>query len=286
MLADARTGELQVQHTVGVRDDEIARRERTRNPVVRAALERGGIEYVPDTAADERFRHETPGSFVAVPVRGRIVGVITLLRDERDAFRPEEIDFLRLVAHYVALAVSNAVLFRTTREQALEDPLTGLANRRSFMESYEVEWNLASRLGSPFAVLMLDVDFFKRFNDTFGHPVGDEVLKTIAQTVRSLVRKVDIVGRYGGEEFVVALPGASLDAAMDVAEKVRSTIRQLRFPMANGDGAHLAVSIGVASSNGGGVDAGELIRHADVALLAAKTLGRDRVEAYRAPPRR
>ncbi|MBM4395203.1 MAG: GGDEF domain-containing protein, partial [Deltaproteobacteria bacterium] len=134
--------------------------------------------------------------------------------------------------------------------------------------------------------LMLDVDFFKRFNDTFGHPVGDEVLKTIAMTVRSQVRKVDLVGRYGGEEFVVALPGTSLDAAMDVAEKVRSTIRQLRFPVADGDGEHLAVSIGVASSSGAGLDADELIRHADVALLAAKTLGRDRVEAYREPARR
>lgn len=289
LLATPESGELSIQHSVGVRDRAVAEAllPGAEDSIVRRALDSGEIEYVPDiemqpSLAVLRGRRRTGGSLVAVPVRGRgqSNGVIVLLHREAGAFQPEDLGFLKLVAHYMTLAVSNAVLYRQTRDQAIHDPLTGLYNRRFFMESYTVEWTLARRVGSPLSVLMIDVDWFKQFNDRYGHQVGDEVLRVVARVLKAVVRDVDVVGRYGGEEFIVALPGAALDGAMEVGEKLRAAVEGTAFPLAASGGfAHLTVSVGVASGHAGTPE--DLIRAADLALLQAKSAGRNRIVPMR-----
>jgi diguanylate cyclase (GGDEF)-like protein len=152
------------------------------------------------------------------------------------------------------------------------DPLTGLYNRRRLMEVLDNEIRRSRRLKHTFAVLMADVDHFKRYNDAQGHPAGDEVLKRVAEILREATRDVDFVARYGGEEFFVLMPETEGDGAADVADRIRKGLAEERFP-----GGQVTLSFGVAEfpAHGDGPDA--LIAVADAALYEAKREGRDRV---------
>ena len=162
------------------------------------------------------------------------------------------------------------------REQAIRDPLTGLYNRRYLEETLWRELDRAGREGHPLSILMVDVDHFKRLNDTYGHPAGDEVLRTLGRLLQHHARSSDIPCRYGGEEFVVVLPDMPLEAARMRAELVRQDFADLRIAFG---GAELVatLSIGVSSYPGHGNTADELIRAADLALYEAKQSGRNRV---------
>jgi len=162
------------------------------------------------------------------------------------------------------------------REQATRDPLTGLYNRRYLDETLRRELDRAGREGHPLSILMVDVDHFKRLNDTYGHPAGDEVLRTLGRLLQHHARSSDIPCRYGGEEFVVVLPDMPLEAARKRAERVRQDFADLRIAFG---GAELVatLSIGVSSYPGHGNTADELIRAADLALYEAKQSGRNRV---------
>jgi diguanylate cyclase (GGDEF)-like protein len=190
------------------------------------------------------------------------------------------------VAEHVALALANLKLRETLRTQAIRDPLTGLFNRRHMEESLEREIARASRAGGVVAALMIDIDHFKRFNDTFGHAAADLALRETSAVIRASLRADDIACRYGGEELVVILPDTPLDEAAACAEKIRVAIaeQQLRY-----QGAALGVvtaSFGVAASGPSGTTAEGLLRAADVALYAAKHEGRNRVCSQRSelPP--
>ncbi len=160
------------------------------------------------------------------------------------------------------------------------DGLTGIANRRHFDEIYEVEWRRAARDGHELSILFLDIDFFKFYNDTYGHQQGDDCLKIIAATAGSqLKRSGDLLARYGGEEFVVILPGTGVAGGQQVAEAIRLAVEKCNIPHASSQVAeHVTVSVGVA---GGRVNAddnpAELIAKADEALYAAKKGGRNQV---------
>lgn len=161
---------------------------------------------------------------------------------------------------------------------ARTDSLTGLWNRGFFMEQAGREVARSLRSGGELSLLLLDVDFFKAVNDTYGHDVGDHALIGIADTIRAAVREVDIVGRYGGEEFVVLLPDTSIKTAAMVAERVTSQLRAHRLECGSVK-ITATVSIGLTSFREGD-DLDSLLRFADIALYAAKKKGRDRVEAY------
>lgn len=169
-------------------------------------------------------------------------------------------------------------LLATLSIQASKDPLTGLDNRRQLMENLRLELQRAVRYQTPLSLLILDVDYFKKYNDTHGHPAGDEVLRRLAGILEKNTRAFDRVARYGGEEFVVLLPHTDIKGALAVAEKLRQMVEQHPFPGEESQpGGRLTVSIGVAGfpDHAGQEDA--LLSQADRALYAAKAAGRNRV---------
>ncbi|MFS8038286.1 diguanylate cyclase [Xanthobacter sp. AM11] len=160
---------------------------------------------------------------------------------------------------------------------AVTDPLTALPNRRAFDAMVDAELRRAARERQQLSLLMIDVDHFKRVNDTFGHETGDTVLRQLAQIIqRSIRRPGDFAARYGGEEFVVLLPATDAGGALRIAESIRSTIAAAAFPTTGGEVARVTASIGVATARHGEV-AASLVRHADEALYRAKGQGRNRV---------
>jgi len=161
--------------------------------------------------------------------------------------------------------------------QAHLDYLTGLDNRRSFMEKGEIELSRAHRYDTAMSVLMLDIDFFKKINDTYGHQVGDSVLKTLAMKFQAVLRNVDIVGRLGGEEFGVVLPETAIDEAVEVAERLRAVIAQAEVTLPAGLPIHFTVSIGVAALDEKNTNIDMLLNAADKALYRAKGSGRNKV---------
>lgn len=168
-----------------------------------------------------------------------------------------------------ALRIKNDELERLS----VTDQLTGLYNRRRLMEVLEAEVNRAKRHQHPFALLIMDVDHFKKFNDAHGHLAGDRVLAGVAEVMRETTREIDTTARYGGEEFVAVLPETGLEAAVEVAERIRLTLASRIF-----EGRRVTLSIGAAEFPNHGDDAQRLIAAADAALYRAKDAGRNRVE--------
>ena len=159
------------------------------------------------------------------------------------------------------------------------DGLTGVANRRFFDETIALEWRRARRHSNSIAMLMCDVDFFKLFNDTYGHQAGDDCLRKVATAISlNTERPSDLVARYGGEEFVVVLPETTIGGALMVAEKIRQAIRELNIAHESSPGGRVTMSIGIASAAPGFDNPpDDLIHAADKALYRAKREGRDRV---------
>ncbi len=159
------------------------------------------------------------------------------------------------------------------------DGLTGIANRRFFDEAISIEWRRARRHSNSLAMLMCDVDFFKRYNDTYGHIAGDDCLRKVATAIRTNTeRPSDIVARYGGEEFAVVLPETSVGGALMVAEKIRNAIRAMNIPHSESPSGRVTMSIGIAAAAPGFDNPpDDLINAADKALYRAKHEGRDRV---------
>ncbi|HEU0201975.1 MAG TPA: sensor domain-containing diguanylate cyclase, partial [Burkholderiaceae bacterium] len=185
--------------------------------------------------------------------------------------------FLQTVAENLALGLASVKLREALRHEAIRDPLTGLYNRRFMDESLERVLRVAARAGRPLALAMIDIDHFKRLNDTFGHAAGDAVLKQVAAAISARVRASDLACRFGGEEIIVILPDTALDAAMVVAEALRTAVRGLALT----DGARpidpSTISLGVAAFPQHGATPAALMRAADAALYQAKGRGRDRV---------
>ena len=177
-----------------------------------------------------------------------------------------------------SLAVTNAKLYEKTLELSEIDGLTGVKNRRSFLKMLGLEVSRAHRYSKFFGLMMLDIDHFKNYNDTNGHPQGDVLLKMIADKIGEKMRETDAVGRYGGEEFIVLLPETTKEDTLIIAERIRSAIAEYKFPRADKqpDGK-LTVSIGVSAYPEDGDSDKKIIQAADDALYTAKALGRNRV---------
>jgi len=181
------------------------------------------------------------------------------------------------VADSVALALANLKLRETLRHQSIRDPLTGLFNRRYMEETLERETRRVARAQRPLGIIMLDVDHFKLFNDTFGHDAGDSLLREFGNFLRAHVRGEDVACRYGGEEFTLILPEASLEVTRQRAEHLRGDIKHLHAQYHDQPLGAVALSLGVAVFPDHGSTGEAVLKAADAALYRAKREGRDRV---------
>jgi diguanylate cyclase (GGDEF)-like protein len=181
------------------------------------------------------------------------------------------------LAEQVSLALSNILLREQLHQQAVRDPLTGLYNRRMLDEALNREIRRASRAGRTFGIILFDVDHFKRFNDTYGHPAGDTLLAALGDLLRMLFRAEDILCRYGGEEFLIILPEASLPDALARAEDLRREASRMQVRHQNQDLPTVTISLGVAAFPVHGTSGHALVQRADAALYQAKMDGRNQV---------
>lgn len=248
----------------------------TRRLLSEAPLERSVIEG--GQAVHER------GSF-AVPLHdgAEAIGVMTFHGHEESPLSGDHEKMASALADHVSIAVRNARLYAETRHLAVTDVLTGSATRRWFLPHADAQVEQARRFAEPISVLMIDIDHFKQINDTRGHAAGDSVLRELGERLRTTLRGLDAVCRYGGEEFVVLLPRTGAQTAAQIAERIRKTVRAISRP--EGD-PPVTVSIGAATTDtddGASYEINELIRRADSALYAAKAAGRDRVHAAPGP---
>jgi len=246
---------------------------------------------IPDIATDTVYapwlqaaREQGYAAFLAIPLiaQDRAVGCMNLYMTERHEFDQDEIQLVSTFASQAAISIENARLFEETRQLAITDELTGLSNHRHFYNQLAREVRRAQRYKRPLTLLMLDLDYFKSFNDRFGHLAGDQVLREVAEVLRRNARDVDILARYGGEEFAIILPETDLDRAALQAELVRAAVASHAFrgKDSNPQG-DLTVSIGVATLIPGMRKIEGLVHDADQALYRAKTGGRNRMEMSR-----
>jgi len=207
----------------------------------------------------------------------RVLAIVSVARGDR-SFAQSERELFAYLTSQAAVSVENVDLHETVQRQAVTDELTGLFNHRRFQEVMSAEVERARRYDAEMGLIMLDIDNFKRVNDTYGHMQGDMVLREVARVLRQSAREIDEPARYGGEEMAVALPQTDLDGAYRFAERVRQRIEALELPLLDGDGIlRVTASFGAASlSSAPQSDKEGLVAAADAALYRAKRSGKNR----------
>jgi len=293
-----------VKHTILIVDDEAVN--------IRALSQVLLPEYAVYMARDGRTAIETAGNVIPDLILLDIImpdmsgyEVITELKNSDrtreipvifitglSGVEDEEKGFLLGAADYITKPFNNTIVrvrvrqhlqtlrqLRMIKRLGVIDPLTDISNRRGFNERLELEWARAIRDKSALSILMIDIDHFKRYNDTYGHPQGDALLQAIAGIFRqTLVRSTDYAARWGGEEFAVLLPGTAIDGALKIAERIRSNVEGATVPCADGSDTHVTVSIGAYSQTPASGDlTNDFVAGADKALYAAKESGRNKV---------
>ena len=246
------------------------------------SLSRSRAYPVADSGSSMNCRHVAaplPGAYLCVPMmaQGEVMGILHLCKmtqeiKERMAGIAQ---FATSVAEAMALALANLKLRETLRNQAIRDGLTGLFNRRYLEETLDRELSRSKRQGSPLAVIMLDLDHYKEYNDAYGHHAGDELLMALGELIQGQIREEDIACRYGGDEFLLIMPGAPLEAALNWAKELNRSVKSLHTR--NTSLKPITISAGVAIFPDHGGAGMEVIGAADAAMYRAKAEGRDRV---------
>lgn len=253
--------------------------------ITETAMATGTIAVVPDLKRDTAnndplLTRERIASMVCIPLTQQElpVGVLYLYDFVPRYFDPRQLNLLALLSSFAVMAINNARLHSRTRQMAITDALTSLHNNRYFKQVFPQEMARARRYAKPLALIMIDIDNFKRINDTYGHPRGDQVLQSLGKVLATSLRASDYSFRYGGEEFAVILPETRLEGAFLVAEGLREKVREMVSALkAGGVPQAVTISLGVASYP---ADCGSpelLLRHADHCLYRAKQEGKDRV---------
>jgi diguanylate cyclase (GGDEF)-like protein len=246
------------------------------------------IENMSDSEYNSLMPHihigyKQPCSFLGVPLilRDEVIGAIAMLSLQSGAYSQAQIRLLQTIANQAAIALENARLYEKVRHLAIIDELTEIYNYRGLMLLGTREVERAQRFNHPLTALFLDIDHFRNFNNRYSHAVGNQVLRSFAQECRTDCRGVDILSRYGGEEFVILLPESRLDGGAQTAERLVHRIENLRVATEKGS-LGITISIGVAELDSTVGNLQTLIDHANQAEHLAKTNGRNRVEKWKA----
>ena len=286
MLLDESGERLVVKAAFGFPDDGgLGLTLRVGEGISGLVAQTGQAMLVPDVSAEPRFLEQESfrqqrGCFICVPLRikGReVMGVLNAQKPDPHGFGLGDLDLFQAVANQVAAALENAQLYQRTKELSTRDDLTGLFNRRHFFDNLEKEVQRARRYRRVFSLILLDLDDFKGYNDTYGHLKGDEALKEIGRLLLASTRRADIVARFGGEEFVVLLPEINAQGALVVAEKIRTAVEQYPFAgRTTQAGGKMTVTLGLATYPTDSEDGLELVDLADRALYLGKQQGGNR----------
>ena len=241
---------------------------------------------VPDVYNDPRFAKRVDEmtkwqtrSIICVPLRAhhRVLGVIQLINCPVETFGDNELFFLRALCDYAAIAIDNARAVEKIQELTITDDVTGLYNARHLYTTLESEVYRSARFGYEFTVLFIDLDHFKRVNDTHGHLVGSRLLAEVGFHLKHHLRLIDYAFRYGGDEFVILLPQTNKDAAMVVAHRILDVFRHTAFLAGDGLGLSVRASIGVATYPEDAKSTHEIIRQADEMMYMVKNSTRDNI---------
>lgn len=235
---------------------------------------------IADVRKDPRFKvvedqKRTMISMISAPlmVKRRVIGVVSLTtRDESHVFTHHELELVVLLSAHISMALENNRLY----EISVMDGLTNVYNRRYLEQRLSEEVAYSKRYGKPLTVCLLDIDFFKRLNDSYGHQAGDHVLKRVSGLLGQALREYDVVARYGGEEFAIILPTTPKGKGASIAERLRTTVEETDFTFKDKD-IRATISVGVSCFPEDGDNAESLIATADKALYAAKARGRNQI---------
>jgi len=294
MLLNGESRTLEVKATKGL-NPAILNHVRI-NPgegVAGTVLERGTPFLVSNIEQDERFsrpnrtRYKTK-SFISLPLKmkEKSIGVINLSDKANGTdFSDMDLKLLEILALYSTVAIERQVYYQSSlslRKISITDPLTELLNRRYFEERISEEVERSKRHKQPFSLMILDIDNFKEFNDTYGHLAGDEALRNVGHVIRRCVRIIDIAARYGGEEFAIILPTTDKEDARLIGNRIREGIEGVTLPVIKDEGkaAELTVSLGIASYPADASTIELLINNADRALYKAKAQGKNKVVLF------
>ncbi len=237
---------------------------------------RGGkMIVVPDMRTHELFQDVSSfweGAIVGLPLKihERVVGVMTLAMLQPWEFDQPELELLSLLGDQAAISIENARIHKLISQQALTDLLTKLPNRRALEREFDRLKEYSDRYHHPFVFMLLDLNGFKRVNDTYGHAVGDEALRRVAETMQKAIRKTDSLFRFGGDEFVLLLPETTYELANHVGEKIQEEVSGCVIPVGNGATTAVSVSFGTAQYPDEAVTADALAKLADLKLYEVK----------------
>lgn len=289
LLYDNTTKKLRVVACYGLPEKEFLGMEfEPGEGIVGRVAQTGEPVLIPDTEADPNYLHwkgkkVEKGSFLSIPVKYKeeIVGVFAFNSPEIDGFSKRDIKLLTALSNQSAIVIENARLYEKTKEFSIRDDLTMLFNRRWFNQRIVEEFKRAERFNNPLSILMVDIDFFKHYNDNHGHSTGDMALKGVAEVLLKNVREVDSVVRYGGEEFVIILPKTGMEDAGKTAEKLRLKMEEYKMPFGSTQpGGKFTISIGYTTYPDMAKNISDLFNQADKALYISKHRGRNMVVGY------
>lgn len=257
--------------------------------IMHDAVSSGRYILEPDFAKSRYFKGKKNPQFkcgfmVTLPlmIENETIGCLNLNDNDKGYFNVSDLDFALNVAEFVSLSMSNALLYEKTEMLAVTDGLTGITNHQQMQVVLKSEFHRCRRYKSPLSVIILDVDYFKKVNDSYGHQMGDDVLREVAALIKRFCRANDVAARYGGEEFVLILPETGLDGAIQIAERVRCELEGRRFSFKNTE-FQVTLSCGVSEFDGERMKTpADLIKVADNALYRAKSEGRNRTVPGRA----
>lgn len=282
LLTDDRSGGLIVEATYGYEPGTRGYRIPAGKGISGWVQRVGKPVFVPDVKQDPRYLcvDDRVVAEIAVPLvsEGQVIGVFNVETTRPDGLAEHDLTILSALAGYATIAIRNARLFEQTKHLAITDGLTGLYNHRYLHEALERQLERCNGEGQPLALIMLEIDKFKCYNDTYGHQRGDEVLRIVADLLRRHCRVTDLVARYGGDEFMIGLANTPKEAACGVAERLRRAVETYLFLLGENIATSVTLSAGVAASPEDGETVDALIDAVDDAQYTAKQSGGNKVQ--------